>query len=391
MGISVFPTATLPVAVQPLGTTSLVFNGYSSYGSYVYPSTLDAGSYLAYASGGTSYIVGAPEAGVVKYSTLTTSTPTAISLSTTESKFAISNPLNWTAIGAPFTSTILNSITYGNNLFVAAGAAGVLGTSTDGKNWTSRTSGFGSTSINNLAYGNGVYVAVGNAGTLTTSTNGITWTARTSGFGTTTILSVAYGNNTYVAVGNGGQIRSSTDAITWTTRTNTFGTSNIFVVEYLNNLFIAGANGGALAVSTDGITWTSRTTTFGTTAIRAITYGNRADDGTNLYVITGDGGTGAISTDNVTWSTMTTPFGAVAVTGLTYGNGYFAMSGSGNTNVYTSSSGSSWTSRPNTSSHNWSDLIYVNGLYIGVGQVGQMATTHSTTQLSLYKSGGTLN
>jgi hypothetical protein len=391
MGISVFPTATLPVAVQPLGTTSLVFNGYSSYGGYEYPSTLDANSYLAYASSGTSYIVGANDSG--KYSTLPGGAVVALSLSTTESKFAISNPLNWGAtVITPYGTSVINAITYGNGVYVAAGAVASMATSTDGTTWTTRTSGFGSSAINALTYGNGVYVAGGAGGTLRTSTDGITWTARTSNFGTTIIQSLAYGNNTYVAVGSTGQIRSSTDAITWTTRTNTFGTNIIYGVRYLNNLFIATGGAGSLAVSTDGITWTSRTSGQAQ-ALRTVTYGKKASDGTNLYIIGGDSGGSAISTDNITWTTMTTPItaGSSIMSSLAYGNGYFIFSSSGVANVYTSSDGTSWTSRPNTSSYNYNANFYNNGLFIAGGQSGQIVSTHSPVQLSLYKSGGTLN
>jgi hypothetical protein len=46
-------------------------------------------------------------------------------------------------------------------------------TSTDGITWTTRTSGFGATTIRALTYGNNLYVAAGTAGVLTTSTNGL--------------------------------------------------------------------------------------------------------------------------------------------------------------------------------------------------------------------------
>ena len=114
----------------------------------------------------------------------------------------------WTTRTSTFGTTIINSVAYGNSLWVAGGSTGQLRTSTDAVTWTTRTSTFGATVINSVAYGNSLWVAAGSSGQLSTSTDGITWTTRTSNFGTTAINSVAYGgNNLWVAVGNTGQLR----------------------------------------------------------------------------------------------------------------------------------------------------------------------------------------
>jgi hypothetical protein len=75
-------------------------------------------------------------------------------------------------------------------------------------NWTTQTSNFGTTRINSVAYGNSLWVAGGNSGQIRTSTDGTTWTTRTSTFGNTAIQSVAYGNNLLVAGGLSGQLRT---------------------------------------------------------------------------------------------------------------------------------------------------------------------------------------
>jgi hypothetical protein len=147
-------------------------------------------------------------------------------------------------------------------------------------NWTQRnpqTTG----AISALTYGDNLYVYAGASGVLATSTNAITWTARTSGT-TSAINALTYGDNLYVYAGNGGVLATSTDAITWTARTS--GTANaINALTYGNNLYVYGGAGGALATSTDAITWTVRTS--GTTSfINALTYGD------NLYVYAGLGG-----------------------------------------------------------------------------------------------------
>jgi hypothetical protein len=65
----------------------------------------------------------------------------------------------------------LNSVTYGNGLFVAVGGSpdsSTILTSPDGVNWTARTSPT-SKSLNGVTYGNGTFVAVGIYGTILTS------------------------------------------------------------------------------------------------------------------------------------------------------------------------------------------------------------------------------
>ena len=57
--------------------------------------------------------------------------------------------------------------------------------------WTTSTSNFGSTLIYSVAYGNNIWVASGVYGQLRTSTDAITWTTRTSNFGNLNIFSVA--------------------------------------------------------------------------------------------------------------------------------------------------------------------------------------------------------
>jgi hypothetical protein len=122
--------------------------------------------------------------------------------------------------------------------------------------WVTQTSNFGSTSINSVAYGNNLWVAGGGGyaalGEIRTSTDAITWTTRTSNFGSTAIRSVAFANSLWVAAGYAGQLRTSTDAITWVTRTSNFSEDflgRIISVAYGNNLWVAGGYYGQLRTS----------------------------------------------------------------------------------------------------------------------------------------------
>ena len=117
--------------------------------------------------------------------------------------------------------------------------------------WTTRESNFGGyNNINSVAYGNNLWVVCADYGQLRSSTDGTTWTTRESNFGGGyAINSVAYGNNLWVAGGNGG-IGTSTDAVTWTTSTANFGNSSPRSVAYGNNLFVAAGYGGPIRTLT---------------------------------------------------------------------------------------------------------------------------------------------
>ncbi|MDF9407124.1 hypothetical protein L7E55_01915 [Pelotomaculum isophthalicicum JI] len=64
--------------------------------------------------------------------------------------------------------------------------------------------------LNSVSYGNGIFVAVGSNGTILTSTdsvncNGTNWTIQTSGT-LNGFFAVSYGNGTFAAVGSFGSI-----------------------------------------------------------------------------------------------------------------------------------------------------------------------------------------
>ena len=216
-----------------------------------------------------------------------------------------------------FPNFTLNSITYGNNLYVMCGDGGVVGTSTDTINWTLRT--VGSTNYNSIAYyfENYYYVIAGTNQRI--STDGISWSLGTSGFGSSAIRSIVYNNNgLYTAAGGGGTIRTSTNLISWTYRTSGFGTSDILSLIYNDGLYFAGGI-RIFGTSTDTITWQLRTSGFGTSSIYSIIYGD------NLYLAGGTGGTLATSTNGIFWTNVSTTNLSITdrINDLTYGNGLY--------------------------------------------------------------------
>lgn len=125
--------------------------------------------------------------------------------------------------------------------------------------WSSRTSSFGATGINSIAFGNGIWVAGGAEGKIASSTSGTTgWMQRSlPGVGGMATISVAFGNGIFVATSDTGPTWTSVDGITWVANAGLIG-GNPFRVDFVNGLFISGggfASSSAMAYSLDGVNW----------------------------------------------------------------------------------------------------------------------------------------
>jgi hypothetical protein len=278
---------------------------------------------------------------------------------------------SWTTRTSNFGNTHIDSVAYGNNLWVAGGNYGQLRTSTNATTWTTRTSNFGNTDINSIAYGNNLWVAAGDAGQLRTSTDAITWTTRTSDFtnqyGPTNIFAVAYGNSLWVAGGDYGKLRTSTDAITWDEQTSNFGNTAILSVAYGNNLWVAGGNDGQLRTSTDAITWVTRTSNFGVYTITSVGYDS------NLWVAGGTAGLIRTSTDGTTWTTRTSNF-LFSIKSIDYGNNLWVAAGYYG-DMRTSTDAITWVTQTSNFTSTIRSVAYGNSLWVAAGYSGQLRTS----------------
>ena len=232
----------------------------------------------------------------------------------------------------------LSAAAFGNGRFVTAGQYGNIFTSTDGIGWLeSRLTKFDNTFpyIESITYGNGLFVAVGDADSqdtvtpipaIFTSPDGLTWTQRSTdtlafggNFTNQDMYGVAFGSvggsPGYVAVGSAGTIITSTsaDGSVWTLR-NTPTTNNLNGIAFGAGTFVAVGDKGTILYSTDGTLWNQATIGVTTPYFQAVTFGN------GLFVAVASNGVVYYATNPTgTWiKSATTIAGSL---GVTYGAG----------------------------------------------------------------------
>ncbi|MDD5472086.1 MAG: IPT/TIG domain-containing protein, partial [Sideroxydans sp.] len=188
--------------------------------------------------------------------------------------------------------------------------------------WTQRSSGT-SYILNTVAFGNGVFVAGGNGNTITTSTDGITWTSRSSASSAMpdanyfAVNNIAWSNalNLFVAVGDrvgtsgATLLATSPDGVSWTRRdwTNTLSVANLWdIVADSTRVTVVGEK--TILVSTDGSSWSSQTiNNIGGMSLTGVA----SSGAIRVAVGTYNSSTGLmlVSTDGTTWASATTPVG----------------------------------------------------------------------------------
>lgn len=260
------------------------------------------------------------------------------------------------------------TVAYGNGIFVASFSA-FRAYSFDGINWIESIPG-GGWQIDSITFGNGLFVGVGFASVgspgvptayVFTSTDGINWTSRTPA-AALWWQSVIYGNGLFVAVaqtGTGNRVMTSPNGITWTSRTTPMD-ADFKSVAYGNGVFVAvstggvGVTGGNVMTSTDGITWTQRNLSW--TAL-------------TVHFANGKFTTGyRYSSNGITWNTANLNFNA---TGITYGNGYFVgLTESGANRIYYSVDAITWTATASPTLNNYRDITFGENTFVGVADTG---------------------
>jgi photosystem II stability/assembly factor-like uncharacterized protein len=150
-----------------------------------------------------------------------------------------------------YTLNDLNSVAYGNGLFVVVGDSlppnGTMITSPDGINWTRRNQ-FTGKNLRAVTFANGTFVATGNDGSLLVSSNGLAWTPSSTflyGNYAFNMRGITYAAGTWVVVGNEGLVVTSPNLQDWLVRTRQ-GIDNLHGVVAFNDKFVAIGNRGTI-------------------------------------------------------------------------------------------------------------------------------------------------
>jgi len=328
-----------------------------------------------------------------------------------------SNGTVWSQSGA-VSYTNINAITYGGGKFVIVTLLGGIYTSTNGITWTSANT-FTTTAtttsssniitvtsatgivVNQSVFGLGIppNTTVTNvAGTSITISNNATLSGTgvsvTFGIGTLSnaLNGVAYGNSKYVAVGHNGLVAYSSDAVTWSTKNITF--QDLLNVRYISDSassFVASGANNKVFYSSDGITWNRGLVDA---------FVSSTTDGSYAYSITSWGDVYKSSTaGSLTYisNILGTAGGNPGVgENFTYiyhnGHGLFTvLNGSGE--IYTSTNGTSWTSRTSGVTTGLNGVWYDNTstTWTIVGDSGVILTSTNGTSFTSRTSGTTNN
>jgi len=270
------------------------------------------------------------------------------------------NGITWTARTAP-ESKEYRAICWSPelSLFVAVGGDAVA-TSTDGVSWTAQSPAQSNSwyavcwSPALLLF---VAVSLNGSNRVMTSANGTSWTARSASQlseWTSVVWSpelnifVAVGYTTYGATG---QIMTSTNGTSWTTRTPASSITFLSICWAPELSLFYAVGFGNLQSSPDGVTWTNRTPAAGATYWNGICWASSI----LTFCATSSGGTNRIMTSdgvNLSFTSITSLTGTLAAVGVD--------------SAYTSTNGSSWTSRT-IPAGTYNKIIYADSLFVAVG------------------------
>jgi hypothetical protein len=304
---------------------------------------------------------------------------------------ALDGLANWQAVANNIIGDNIQTVAYGNDVFVAGSYAGSgdAAYSIDGVNWVSRdgtATTFGTNSFNRIRFLNNKFYAVGSAGTMAWTSNGVTWTAITQSEINGKINDIAYGKEMLIIVGDGGAMAySEDDGGNWTSNNQTSifkhsggGAVNINSIVYAAGKFMAVGQSGTAAVSFDGKTWANAgpgeegthaifgNATSGSNGIKMVAYGN------GIFVVVGQA-KAAVSVDGGVWTKidLTPLLGSPGSTSwlncVNFINGRF-VAGGGNGQLVYSYNGVYWIKPSLQTQAIFGSNNYINGVAYGGGR-----------------------
>ena len=250
-----------------------------------------------------------------------------------------------------------NSVTWGDNRFVAVASAGAGNRamySTDGANWTEAAGTVPANDWRSVTWGGGRFVAVAPSSDdsqVMTSSDGITWT-RQPAVSDDSWTAVAYGAGRFVAVASSGDdtraMYSTNGGATWNWSSSGVAASEWSSVSYGSGRFVAvAANGDDTPVmySTDGDNWYRPVKRVPVKTWESVAW----SDVTNTFVAVAsdrDDSTVMTSKDGLVWTQRTgsaykSPWNSVTWAG----DMYVAVAPEGDRRVMYSPDGVTWSTR----------------------------------------------
>ncbi len=277
----------------------------------------------------------------------------------------------------------LTDAAFGNNIFVAVGAApasggngsfGVVLTSADRATWAVSNSFTNVSSLNSVAYGAGNFVAVSGDGDVFTSGDGTNWTWQVAI--ASYLRTVRYINGRFFALGNHGTVLSSADGIGWTPGTGLSASDVPLDIAYGSGRLVA-VGGRSIFASSDGNFWTNVASTGGL-SLWGIAWGGSA------FAAVGLDGALMNSSDGLKWTRCNSGVGASLVS-ASYGNGSFVAVGSGV--VLVSTNGLDWHNLSSGVTTELEDVVCADGTFLAVGDAGAILRSPDGVQWSAAPSG----
>lgn len=300
--------------------------------------------------------------------------------STAERIYASTDLVNWTNMYNGSFGLVLNTVSYGQGRFIAAGAGGsdnpngslwgsVILTSTNGLVWDQIYGLDTAGEIKDSVFANDQFLAV-RPNFFLRSTNGANW-EKITGFDAGGDLNAvtASSSGQFLAVGAKGAMLKSADTQTWQ-----LIASNVReyfnAISYADSRFVAvggvpyyigGPVGSAAVVtSTNGFDWVGSLTNL-ENQLSAVAYGN------GLWVVCGDDGGIYTSTNAIDWTNNSLPPTSHDLHKLVYGNGRFVAFAIFRDLIYQSTNGVDWVGADTPLASEVGRVRYINGRFIGVG------------------------
>lgn len=177
---------------------------------------------------------------------------------------------------------------------------------------------------------------------------------------------------------NGTNVFASTNGVDWSgfyAGTNV----NFLDASYAAGVFLLSGASSTILTATNidfscaakwpytNCNWTLRTSGY-SEPLRGITFGN------GLFVAVGTL-VAMVSSNLNSWTTNVNPFLGSVAFGVTFGNGLFVAVAAGTKLIFTSTNGSQWTMRLQSSSYSLYGVTFANGLFVAVGSAGAIVTS----------------